>query len=225
MCWGQRGRHLSCLLLVLSYGKTVSTQVRLVFDIFREVANDDTGRLIMLLIYGDLMRSTWLFLFAVISIARGTIYTQSSLCQASGFLVQYGTETSGQYSFSDSTRNSDRVVIYHRLCCSCHGNTQRASGFPAFNSFSERRPVSLQSLHICRRFLHSCSNVQFGLHKSLLGLYVPGRLLFAPFASILVSSCTCLDSEVLDRHHHSRSCRRNLRTRRLRIPGFLQGWT
>jgi G protein-coupled receptor GPR1 len=51
----------------------------------------------MLLIYGDLTRSTWLFLFAVISIARGRVYTHSAFCQASGFLVQYGTETSGEH--------------------------------------------------------------------------------------------------------------------------------
>ncbi|PSN62168.1 hypothetical protein BS50DRAFT_139186 [Corynespora cassiicola Philippines] len=48
----------------------------------------------MLLIYGDLMKATWLFLFAAVSIARGTVYTESAFCQASGFLVQYGTETS-----------------------------------------------------------------------------------------------------------------------------------
>ncbi|KAF2121470.1 G protein-coupled glucose receptor regulating Gpa2-domain-containing protein [Lophiotrema nucula] len=51
-------------------------------------------RLIMLLIYGDMMKASWLMIFAVASIARGTITTRSSICQASGFLVQYGTETS-----------------------------------------------------------------------------------------------------------------------------------
>ncbi|KAK7178597.1 plasma membrane G-protein coupled receptor [Paraphaeosphaeria sporulosa] len=51
-------------------------------------------RLIMFLILGDAIRATWLFIFAVTSITRGTVPTQSSFCQASGFLVQYGTETS-----------------------------------------------------------------------------------------------------------------------------------
>ncbi|KAF1993705.1 hypothetical protein P154DRAFT_381170, partial [Amniculicola lignicola CBS 123094] len=49
-------------------------------------------RLIMLLIFGDLMKATWLFLFAMVSIVHGTIRTHSSFCQASGFLVHYGTE-------------------------------------------------------------------------------------------------------------------------------------
>ncbi|KAF2736108.1 hypothetical protein EJ04DRAFT_575581 [Polyplosphaeria fusca] len=51
-------------------------------------------RLIMFLIFGDLMKATWLFLVAVYAIARGTVQTYSAFCQASGFLVQYGTETS-----------------------------------------------------------------------------------------------------------------------------------
>lgn len=54
-------------------------------------------RLIMLLIYGDVMRSAWYFIFAVYSIADGTVETRSGFCQASGFLVQYGTETSGAW--------------------------------------------------------------------------------------------------------------------------------
>lgn len=53
-------------------------------------------RLIMLLIYGDLMKTSWLFIFAIVSIVRGTVKTNSSFCQASGFLVQYGMETSGK---------------------------------------------------------------------------------------------------------------------------------
>ncbi|CAO2654850.1 Nn.00g115830.m01.CDS01 [Neocucurbitaria sp. VM-36] len=51
-------------------------------------------RLIMLLVYGDLMRATWFFVFAVITLSRGAVRTQSSFCQSSGFLIQYGTETS-----------------------------------------------------------------------------------------------------------------------------------
>ncbi|KAF2451380.1 hypothetical protein P171DRAFT_400850 [Karstenula rhodostoma CBS 690.94] len=51
-------------------------------------------RLIMLLIFGDLMKAIWLFLQAVVSIARGTTVTESAFCQTSGFLVQFGTEES-----------------------------------------------------------------------------------------------------------------------------------
>lgn len=54
------------------------------------------SRLIMILIYGDLMRGAWLFVFAIISLASGTVRTSSTFCQVTGFLVQYGTETCGQ---------------------------------------------------------------------------------------------------------------------------------
>jgi hypothetical protein len=50
----------------------------------------------MILIYGDLMRGTWLLVYAIIAIVRGTVGTPSTFCQVSGFLVQYGTQTSGQ---------------------------------------------------------------------------------------------------------------------------------
>jgi G protein-coupled receptor GPR1 len=50
----------------------------------------------MLLIYGDLTVTTWYFVFAVYSIARGTVKTQSRFCQSSGFMIQYGAETSGK---------------------------------------------------------------------------------------------------------------------------------
>lgn len=49
----------------------------------------------MLLVFGDAMKESWFFTFAVFSIARGTVVTTSSFCQASGFLAQYGLETSG----------------------------------------------------------------------------------------------------------------------------------
>ena len=50
----------------------------------------------MILIYGDLTRGIWFFVFNVLSVARGIVATKAALCQVSGLLVQYGTETSGQ---------------------------------------------------------------------------------------------------------------------------------
>ncbi|KAF2645287.1 hypothetical protein P280DRAFT_416853, partial [Massarina eburnea CBS 473.64] len=52
------------------------------------------ARLIMFLIFGDLMKAFWLFLFGIVSIARGPVVTESAFCQVSGFMVQYGTEMS-----------------------------------------------------------------------------------------------------------------------------------
>jgi hypothetical protein len=57
---------------------------------------DRTERLVMLLVYGDVIRSGWYFIFAVYSLVLGTVKTESRFCQASGFFIQYGTETSGE---------------------------------------------------------------------------------------------------------------------------------
>lgn len=52
----------------------------------------------MLLIFGDLMKAMWLFLLAVVSIARGTVATESAFCQSSGFFIQFGSEAAGTVS-------------------------------------------------------------------------------------------------------------------------------
>lgn len=58
------------------------------------------ARLIMLLIFGDAMRASWYFIFAVVAIARGNVPTLSGFCQASGFLLYLGTKVSGDlFSF------------------------------------------------------------------------------------------------------------------------------
>jgi len=50
----------------------------------------------MILIFGDLVRSFFLVLHTIVSIAGDTVTTETSYCQASGYFVHYGTETSGQ---------------------------------------------------------------------------------------------------------------------------------
>jgi hypothetical protein len=67
----------------------------LLFSVPKDLA-DRTERLIMLLVYGDVIRSGWYFIFAVYSLVLGTVKTESPFCQASGFFIQYGTETSGE---------------------------------------------------------------------------------------------------------------------------------
>jgi G protein-coupled receptor GPR1 len=59
-------------------------------------STDDNPSLIMLLVYGDVMRSLWYFVFAAYTLSRGTVKTESRFCQVSGFFIQYGTETSGK---------------------------------------------------------------------------------------------------------------------------------
>jgi hypothetical protein len=53
-------------------------------------------RLIVLLLYGDLVRATWYLIFTSVSLGRGTVKSASSFCQSSGFLMQYGETTSGE---------------------------------------------------------------------------------------------------------------------------------
>jgi G protein-coupled receptor GPR1 len=51
--------------------------------------------LIMLLILSNLWRALWYFLFPIVGFARGTISSQSSFCQVSGFMLSYGIEGAG----------------------------------------------------------------------------------------------------------------------------------
>jgi hypothetical protein len=50
----------------------------------------------MILIFGDFVRSLFLFLHAAVSIAKGSVNTEDAFCQGGGFFVQYGNETSGK---------------------------------------------------------------------------------------------------------------------------------
>lgn len=79
----------------------------------------------MLLIYGDLTRATWYFIFAIASFRGGAILTQSPFCQASGFLIQYGTETSGLKSTENISSSLLRVQIdYTVLIIAIHSAIQ-----------------------------------------------------------------------------------------------------
>lgn len=54
------------------------------------------NRLIMILLYGDLIRGFWYFTMAIYSFKRGAPQTKTAMCQVSGFFIQYATETSGR---------------------------------------------------------------------------------------------------------------------------------
>ncbi|KAF2690406.1 hypothetical protein K458DRAFT_427146 [Lentithecium fluviatile CBS 122367] len=84
-------------------------------------------RLIMLLIYGDCLRSSFLFLCSIVSIARGTVKTESAFCQSGGFIVQYGTETSDYAVLVITVHNTPQVF---------HPSTQlRAYGLYPYRYF------------------------------------------------------------------------------------------
>lgn len=42
------------------------------------------------------MRATWFFVVVVLALAQGSMATSDIVCQASGFLIQFGIETSGR---------------------------------------------------------------------------------------------------------------------------------
>jgi hypothetical protein len=74
----------------------------------------------MLLIYGDLMRSTWYLISSIYSLARDTVTTNSRFCLSSGFFIQYGTESSGKCPRESSTPNSDISLDYAVLVVAIH---------------------------------------------------------------------------------------------------------
>jgi hypothetical protein len=78
----------------------------------------------MLLVYGDVMRSFWYFVFSIITIGRGPINTKSRLCQSSGFFIQYGTETSGEQQPQHTAYSSNTLSDYAVLVIAIHGALQ-----------------------------------------------------------------------------------------------------
>lgn len=98
---GMLGRQCNSLkhrsLLGLPHGKALPSSVS-ASSICAEMTDTNImQRLIMLLVYGDLTWTTWYFVFAVYSLARGTVRTAPIFCQTSGFFIQYGAETSGEF--------------------------------------------------------------------------------------------------------------------------------
>lgn len=53
--------------------------------------------LVLLLIAGGSWKSLWFFIFAVTTFTQGTIETESTFCQGSGYMLQVGFEMCGQY--------------------------------------------------------------------------------------------------------------------------------
>lgn len=51
-------------------------------------------RLILFLVVSDTMKAIWYFVFAVVAISRGPVSSQSSFCQAAGFLQLFAVEAS-----------------------------------------------------------------------------------------------------------------------------------
>jgi hypothetical protein len=103
--------------------------------------------LIMLLVYGDLTRATAYFLFAVVSQARGTVRTEAAVCQSSGFLIQYGTETSGESTLE--VIQCVHSINRPRLCRSCNCYALCLAGFPPSDTrhIGRTLPISLLYLH------------------------------------------------------------------------------
>lgn len=167
-----------------------------------------TTRLIMLLIYGDLMKALCLFSLAVVAMGSGDITTQSIFCQCSGFFLQYGTETSGKIL----------ALIYHhlltmtccRLRCSCHCSTQCPTSVSSVETNPLRWLVSIPVLCVPGCSCPSKPHVWPCFPQPPLGLYVPRSVLLASSETILVSPGTPMGSSLFDCRHHPGPRSRNL---------------
>lgn len=164
------------------------------------------NRLIMHLIFGDLMKALWLFLQAIISISLGTIPTESAFCQASGFFVQFGTEVSGKLEREQHPRHL--LTLCRRLCCALHCCAQCVASVPTIEHSPLGRPVPLPALCAFRCHCSSRYHGLPGVHQSAMGLHVAGTLLLASVATVLVSTGAAMDPPLSDyySHHRPRSC-------------------
>jgi hypothetical protein len=78
----------------------------------------------MLLVYGDVTRSVWYFVFSIYTSVRGAVASESKLCQTSGFFIQYGTETSGTSKTYHIEHVSDLLPDYAVLLIAVHSALQ-----------------------------------------------------------------------------------------------------
>lgn len=82
------------------------------------------SRLIIILVYGDLMRSCAYFSFGVYSLTKGAVETRTAFCQASGFFIQYGAETTGACIEVSSIQPSNGGLDYGVLVIAIHSALQ-----------------------------------------------------------------------------------------------------
>jgi hypothetical protein len=90
----QRGFLLYNNLLVHSDEKETAPQVSQPSSVARRAALTRRS-LIMFLIAGDVIRSLWMLIIACIALRNHGIDSSSPVCQASGWLIQFGTVMNG----------------------------------------------------------------------------------------------------------------------------------
>ncbi|TKA52279.1 hypothetical protein B0A49_11994 [Cryomyces minteri] len=86
----QQVYNIQVLAAVASAITVVSTLVTVYW--FYKMKKSFRHHLIMLLISADLFKTLWYLVFACVVFTHGPVLTPSSFCQASGFLIQTGTE-------------------------------------------------------------------------------------------------------------------------------------
>lgn len=96
-CRLEPGDGLDSVILVLQDEEEVPSQVCIKASTWtkRFKLTSAPFSLIMILMVGDLLRSTFLFVFPLVSLAQGHIQTKTPFCQASGMLTQTGVEIAG----------------------------------------------------------------------------------------------------------------------------------
>jgi len=111
----------------------------------------------MLLVYGDLMRGSWFFIAAVVMLINGTVRTESAFCQASGFFIQYGAETSGTMADPDFPHFLT-IVDFAVLVIAVHS---------ALQVFHPSSQITSGGLYPYRRYVYALAVFVPGLMASL----------------------------------------------------------
>jgi hypothetical protein len=156
----------------------------------------------MLLIYGELMRSIWLLIGSAAMMRYDPDGKGSPFCQCTGFLIHYGTLTSGMcftVMFTVFPNES-------RLRCSCHLRTQRAPSFSTCHVSHLRRPVSVSPLRVRWQPVGPEFHVQPGVHQFTRGLPGSRRVLHPSTSTVLVSFGIGVGTTLLDRDDHCHPC-------------------
>ena len=107
------------------------------------------------------MRGSWFFIAAVVMLVRGTVRTESAFCQASGFFIQYGAETSGMMA-DLHTLHLLTIIDFAVLVIAVHS---------ALQVFRPSSYITSDGLYPYRRYVYA------------LALFVPGLMASLAFVN------------------------------------------
>ena len=164
------------------------------------------------LIWADVTRSVWMFIFGLVNLSGTAVSTRSSFCQATGYFIQVGIEQAGEDS-SPLLPGSD--LTGYRFCSTTYRHTYRFTDLQALDQSVRRSrvrdwPLSLQNWGVHRLRNLAVVHVLAGLRQRKRRLHCLRSFLRVTYSAFLVSVGYILDTSLRDHDNNSRTLPRDL---------------